>query len=741
MWMWVAGIPVGIIFSVLLLPTFSGPFAAVFMALAAVLSIVTGMSWFRLKPGPCRVALIVIIPTLAGLATGAWVKYRLSPWDLETGPTYYLSGEVVGVPQVNRYNTRYRLIAKCLGQGQTDCSIFNNQIPVLWPVMVEVSFPRQKQALVPGQRVQIQVQGKRSRVSSDPGAFDVERWLLSNHIVARLKLVRGSAIQKTGEAWFAMDRVRTRLNAYFAKFSGSGGNLSAYPVILALLSGDRSLMTDQHWALFNRTGTTHLVAISGLHVGLVATMVTFFSLPLWRRWRWFTDRYPASHGALLVAWFASLLYCGLAGFAIPTQRALVMLSVFVVLKLFGRTQHLWFGLLAAFCVVLIWDPVACISLGFWLSFVAVYLILWLIGGGVAERSGLSQWSTVQLGLFIGLAPALLWSVQSVSLVSALTNAVAIPVIGFVVVPLALIWVALWSVLGQEVSFILTGIVYLTDGLLWLLHQISSWRYSTWSVGERNLTSLLLAMVGVLWVVSAGLPGRAWGIVLMLPMLLPQVQGTGIYVLGGGSGRVLFQSEEAIWSLSKSHWPQPVANWQAQLMTRWGVGIPPENVALNDTRQLWLAPEKVFSQFELDKDLLGTRHLAAARYKRLCDRPQWQVADVRFTRYSVEGKKDRCAVGIQWGDVRWLYWPLDTVRDQRRLLDNITSERFDVLLLDVGKGKPADPVVLSLLGSDGKVISVKPLSEAFSERVADLAFPVHVIEEDGYYYEPEFSGNH
>ena len=740
MWMWVSGVPIGIIFSVLVLPTFSGPFATVFLALATLLAVVMGMSWSRIKAGSARIALVLIVPFLAGLAIGALVKYRLSPWHLETGTNYYLSGEVIGVPQVNRYSTRYRLMADCLGTKATDCSKFSNRIPVLWPVLVEVSVPSGIQALIPGQRVRIQVQNKTSRVSSDPGAFDVARWLLSNHIVARLKLVRGSVIQHTGLAWFSMDRVRTRLNSYFGQLSSSGDNLSAYPVLLALLTGDRSLMSDQHWALFNRTGTTHLVAISGLHVGLVAAMVTFLAMPLCRRWRWFTNRYPASHGALVLAWIASLVYCGLAGFAIPTQRALIMLSVFVVLKLTGRAQHLWFGLLTAFCIVLLWDPVACLSLGFWLSFVAVYLILWLIGGGVTARSGLSQWTTVQLGLFVGLAPALLWSVHSVSLVSALTNAVAIPLIGFVVVPLALVWAALWSMLGEQVSFVLTGIAYVTDGLLWSLHQISSWRYSTWNVGERSLTSFLLAMLGVLWVVSAGLPGRAWGVVLMLPILLPQLQGTGIYVLGGGSGRILFQSEQVIWSVSKSHWPQPIADWQAKLMTQWGVVIPPEYVALNDTRQLWLAPEKVFTQFNLDNGLLGARYWSSASYQRMCDRPEWRIEEVRFVRYPVQGRKDRCALAIHLGQVRWLYWPLDTLRDQRGVLQGIGPERFDVLLLDVGKGRPVEPDVLSLLGPDGKIIAVKPLSDVFSERVADLAFPVHVIEEDGYYYEPEFSGN-
>ena len=500
MWMWVSGVPVGIILSVLLLPTFSGPIPTVFMVLAALFWGVTVLSRRLGRAGLLQAGMTVFTASLIGLGIGSFVKARVSPWHLDAGSTYFLRGEVVGVPGINRFSTRYRLKASCLGHTATDCMYFDNLVPLIWPVVVEVSFSASTQTLKPGQQVQIQVQSKQSRVQSSPAAFNTKRWLLSNHIVARLKRKKGTAIALIDDAWFAMDRIRTDLNQYISQQGSTAepAGISSYPVILALLSGDRSLMSDRHWELFNRTGTTHLVAISGLHVGLVATLVVFLALPLFRRWRWFTNRYPAGHGALVLAWLVSLGYCSLAGFAVPTQRALIMLSVFVILKLTGRAQHIWFGLMVALCAVLLWDPVACLSLGFWLSFIAVFLILWLIGGGVTVRSVLSQWSTVQIGLFVGLAPALLWAVHSVSLVSGLTNAVAIPLIGFVVVPLSLAWGALWSLLGDQVMFLLHWVVHITDGLLWLLNLISGWRYSIWSVGERSLATLLLAMIGVLW---------------------------------------------------------------------------------------------------------------------------------------------------------------------------------------------------------------------------------------------------
>ncbi|AUM14613.1 ComEC/Rec2 family competence protein [Ketobacter alkanivorans] len=752
MWTLVLGIPVGIVVGVVMLSGIFGQNTTVILLLAAISLAALYLVGPRFSDRLITVIRVVclLLALIVGMSIGSLAKHRFQPMALDTNLTYYLTGTVTGVPRWGKYSRRYQVEAACVGSQAQQCDLYRSSLP-LWPVVIEVTATGAQPELVPGQRLQIQVRPKQQQLQASPAAFDVKRWLLSTHTVARTALLKGSEVKLLGQRVFTLDRFRAQLNRYLAdrREDPRWAGLTSYPVILALVSGDRSLMNDNHWDVFNRTGTTHLVAISGLHIGLVAAFAMFVLQPVFRRWRWFTNRYPASHGAVFGAWWVALFYTAMAGFALPTQRALIMLTVFVVLKLLGRARQLWFGLAAAFCLVLLWDPVACLSMGFWLSFTAVYLILWLIGGEVEKSSATSQWITVQLGLFVGLAPVLLWTVHSVSLVSALTNVVAIPVIGFVVVPVSLLWALLWSVFGDQVGFLLDWAAALQDGLLWLLQVSAGWRYSVWTVGERGFASMALAMVGVLWLVSAGVPGRIWGAVLMLPLLMPQVHGLGAYVMGAGSGRLVFHFEDRVVSLSRSHWPQPLASWQADLMAHWGIGIPPGAITVNNSKALWLSTGAVMSEFELSSNPLGARQLERMTYFDLCkqlpndldgegEREGDNISMVPWldTRYP-----KHCAVEIQWQGPRstrqrWLYWPIDSVRVQRSLLKQLANERFDLILLDVGKGKSVEEGVLSLLKA-GKslIITMKPVPDALRTIMQQRGLQLHTITVDGYYSVP------
>jgi len=602
---------------------------------------------------------------------------------------------------------------------------------------VELTLPATAGELSAGQRLRLVVRQKPQKRPAGPAEFDAAAWMLANHIVARLSSARGANPQLLGTPSFSMDQLRQQFGRYLRQRprEASLSGLDPLAVVLALVTGDRSQLEDQHWALFNRTGTSHLIAISGLHVGLVVLIVMQLSFLLLRRWTWLTQRIPASHCALTVGWLGALFYAALAGFSLPTQRALLMVTVLAMTTVLGRARQLWFALLLAFCLVLLWDPLACRSLGFWLSFVAVFLILWMIGAEVTPRTSLQRWSAIQFGLFLGLGPILLWSVHSVSLVSPFANLVAIPVVGFVVVPLSLLWAILWLLVGDGALFLLHGAAFVMDGLMWFLQQIASWRYSVWQVGVRDTLSLLLALVGVLWLASPGLPGRFWGAILLLPMLLPQTQGLGLYVMAADSGRLVLQTERTVVSIARSHWPQPLADWQLSLLENWGVAVPAK-LEFHNTRSLWLAEGAVLSRYSMEQDVLGGRSLKLAEYGSLCGPPLLQTDREDDREYRIWSlSRTQCVVELHWDQQRWLYWPLSGASRQQAMLELLTGEKFDGLVIDLGQHSALLGGVLQLIRPGGTLVTVKPLQDSALPSIADSGVQLHSLTEDGYLFVP------
>src|SRR5207245_1124779 len=140
----------------------------------------------------------------------------------------------------------------------------------------------------------------------------------------------------------------------------------------------------------------------------------------------------------LAGFLAASAYCLVSGFAVPAQRTLYMVGVVAVALWFGRATSASRVLAAALFIVLVLDPWAVLSPGFWLSFAAVAVIFFVATGRTARPHWLAQWGRVQWAVTVGLAPLLLVLFQQVSLVSPIANAVAIPLVSFVITPFALV---------------------------------------------------------------------------------------------------------------------------------------------------------------------------------------------------------------------------------------------------------------------------------------------------------------
>jgi competence protein ComEC len=255
----------------------------------------------------------------------------------------------------------------------------------------------------------------------------------------------------------------------------------------------------------------------------------------WRRSEALALALPAQKAAALAGFLAALAYCLISGFAVPAQRTLYMVGVVAAALWLGRATSASRVLAAALFLVLVLDPWAVLSPGFWLSFAAVAVIFYIGTSRTARPHWLAQWGRVQWAVTVGLVPLLLVIFQQVSLVSPIANAVAIPVVSLVVTPLALAGAVLpfaWPLeLGHailEVLMAMLGWLAGLPGAVWHQYAPPAW-------------TLPFALVGIAWLLlPRGFPARGLGIVLLLPLFAtpppgPRAGDLWIAVLDVGQG--------------------------------------------------------------------------------------------------------------------------------------------------------------------------------------------------------------
>ncbi|MBL8311185.1 MAG: DNA internalization-related competence protein ComEC/Rec2 [Burkholderiales bacterium] len=365
-----------------------------------------------------------------------------------------------------------------------------------------------------GERWQLTVRLKRPHGYANPAGFDVEAWLLENGLRAtgsvrgdepnrRLAANAGRAIDHINGL---RDRLRERMQRALADARYGG-------VLIALALGDQRAIAESDWALFNATAVSHLLSISGAHVTLFAAWAGWLAFAWWRRAPSLVARMPAQQAAALVAAVVALAYATLAGFAVPAQRTCYMLLTAALAMSLRRILSPWLILAWSAVVVTVLDPWAALSVGFWFSFGAVAFLLFVTVGRVGARP---WWHTVlvtQAAVTIGLAPLSLAFFQQVSLVGPLANAVAIPLVTMLVVPLTLLWLAvpvdaLLHAAHQLILWLAQGLQGLLTlpAPLWVQHAPPWW-------------TVALAIAGSLWMLAPrGWPHRWLGAAWCLPLL-------------------------------------------------------------------------------------------------------------------------------------------------------------------------------------------------------------------------------
>jgi competence protein ComEC len=384
-----------------------------------------------------------------------------------------------------------------------------------------------------GDEWQFWIKLKKPRGYSNPGGFDKEKYYFQNRLQAQgrvlLKLPARMKQQistnvncnpkKIASHWTShpIHRLRAEL---LDKMKMVLADKTFGSLIIALVLGLREGITQEQWTVFRDTGTAHLMAISGLHVGLIASVVFWISQRVWRLLPQALLIIPAPFAAGIMAITAAIVYAVLAGFSIPTQRAVVMILLFMSAILTRRLGNIWKNYFIALEIVLLLDPFCSLSLGFWLSFGAVAMMIYGLKGRLQPKGLWWKWGRAQWVVFLGLMPLTLASFNQLSLISPIANMVAIPWVSFTVVPSALLGSVL-LLFSEKLGEWLLAFSEICFYILWpLLNFLSKIPKANWNPAEFSSITLLLAFAGsIILLVPRGFPGRSIGLLGLLPLFL------------------------------------------------------------------------------------------------------------------------------------------------------------------------------------------------------------------------------
>lgn len=422
-----------------------------------------------------------------------------------TGEDITVSGRIIGLPQQQDQRLRF-----LLQTGDSDIGL---------PKTIRLNWYYPPAELpVAGEYWQLTVRLKPPYGMVNPGSFDYEGWLFQQGIGAT-GYVRDHRQNK---------RLAPADNASISfwrqhllnSLQNTAADTPQRALIEGLTLGFRDNMTPQQWQVLRNTGTSHLLAISGLHIGLAAAIGFFLGRWLWSVFSPLCLRLPAQQFAAITAMLFALIYALLAGMSIPSQRALLMVMVAMTAILMRRRLLSYQLLAVALLVVLIWDPFAVLSAGLWLSFAAVAVIIYVS----QNRQPVNKWhwASIHIWIAIGLTPLLLIFFNSTALISPLANLFAVPLVSLLVVPVLLLAMLLMAIYPSWSLPLWQLADWLLAGLWWALAWLAELPVALWQSADLPISIVVMSLLAFIWLMAPrGWPARWLALFLLLPLLFYQ----------------------------------------------------------------------------------------------------------------------------------------------------------------------------------------------------------------------------
>lgn len=565
---------------------------------------------------------------------------------------------------------------------------------------IQLIVPR---ALQPGDVVEAPVQIKSIIGLNNEVGFDRERYALSQHRVARATIAKGAS-------WLTITSysLRSRLFTHLQQQFSEGPERA---LTLALAFGYRGDIDQTWWQALRNSGLAHLVAISGLHIGIAFSVGFWFGALLLR----------VSYRMALLPWIlgsaAAFGYSWLAGFSITTERALIMCLLNVMLSLWQVRISIIGRLLLTLAVLLIWDPFAPLSVSFWLSFIAVSAVLTYLARQTVTASWGWQVIKMQGWLTICMLPATVGFFDGMTPVSAFYNLVFVPWFSVLVVPLILIGLVLASI-APNVSFGLwTGVEWTLKPAIYAIELADEW---WWPIGGIWLfRASLLCLYALFWTLLSH-QGR-WGCaILCVAITMSETHWEKLHrwrldVLDVGHGLAIMMEQK-----------RRVVFYDSG--PAWEGGNVAESIILPLLRQRNVDGVDGIILSHLDSDHAGGWRTIAAEWQ-----PEWIRSSQHSAPFSlcVEGQK------WDWNLLEFeVLWPLqsvtraynlhscviriyDPVSQLRVLLTGDIEALVEWILIRQPERLRSDIVIVPHHGS--KTSSIAPFTQAVEARYAIASF--------------------
>jgi len=487
-----------------------------------------------------RILLAFFIGALWALIVAqSYLKHQL-PQEF-IGQDILIKGQVSGLVDSSAKSVRFDFavseFVSIKGQGIKGREI--NILASTLPTRLRLSWYYHKGEIHSGEQWQLSVRLKPPHGMQNPGGFDYEKWLYQQATNATGYIRKSQDNRRIATASFGVGVIREQLLSVLSQLPDK----TYQGLLQALTIGHKSAISQPQWQVLRRTGTTHLMAISGLHIGLVAGLVFVVVRRLVPAF--ILMHMSAPQIAALFSLLAAGFYTLLAGFSVPTQRAFIMLLVFMLAIMIKRPAFSINTLSLALIAVLVINPVSVLSVGFWLSFLAVLIITLVssarVNGAQTKVRLWLQGVRVQWLIALGMLPLSILLFQQGSLISPLANMLVIPLVGMVIVPLALL-ASLLSTFSVEAGVSLFAVISVLFSWIWaLLEGLSLLPAASWQRSSIGALPAILAVIGViLLLMPRGFPLRFSGIILILPLLLyqypkPEQGAFSVQVLDVGQG--------------------------------------------------------------------------------------------------------------------------------------------------------------------------------------------------------------